>query len=365
MLAELTEDQKEIRDLVRTVLATRPIGGTGELSLPEQARADWATLAEELGVGALLVPEDHDGLGLGFAEFCAILTECGRALSPAPVLSSGLATLAVQLSSCQTARNRWLPAFATGTIGALALAEDDDQWFATTPATRAELLNDDTWRLTGHRLFVQDAELADVIVVTAATTHGRGLFLARTDDPTVTITPMPTMDPSRGQATVHFDATTADRLDTHTPDLVDTLHDHALVALAAEQCGIAEHALDLSVTYARERHQFGRPIGSFQAVKHHCADILVDVERMRSITQHGIWAIQTTHPERTTIAAAAQAICSESAVTTTLTAIQIHGGIGFTWEHELHRYTRRAKTNETYLGQPATHRNRIADHITT
>lgn len=365
MLSELSEDQREIQKLVRTVLEKQPVGGASGRPLTDEARAVWSTLAGELGVGALVVPERYDGLGLGFAELSTVLTECGRVLTPAPVLSTGLTALAIGASPSDAVREKWLPQFASGAVGAVALAEDNDEWFAPEPATTASKTNG-AWRVSGTRSFVIDAELADVIVVPARTGEGTGLFLVPTNQMVVEIVPMRTMDLSRGQAIVRFDEAAADRLDAPGEgSALERLRRRALLALASEQLGTAERALEMAVDYARERYQFGRPIGSFQAIKHRCADMLVDVERMRSMVQHGVWAIEHDVAEVATIASSAQAICSEGVVSTTLGAVQVHGGIGFTWEHDLHRYVRRAKSTEAYLGLPAIHRERVADGIVT
>ena len=366
MLSDLNEDQREIRDLVRRLLASQPVGGTTEGSSEQAARAAWSRLSGELGVGALTIPEEFEGLGLGFLELAAVLTECGRTLTPAPVLSSGLAVTALLLSDAHEVRADWLPRLAAGAIGTVALAEDDDDWFAAVPATRARPAGPG-WLLDGERLFVPDAQLADVIVVPAGTDDGPGVFLVPTDQAGVTVTPMRGMDLSRDQARIELRDAQAFRLDSagFGARLLEGLRSRAMVALAAEQLGTAERALEMAVEYAGTRHQFGRPIGSFQAIKHHCADMLVAVERMRSIVQHAVWAVETDAPRLPQIASTAKAICSEAVVYVTHTNVQVHGGIGFTWEHDAHRYVRRAKSTEAFLGLPEVHRTRVGDWLLT
>ena len=367
MLVEPDEDREEIRGTVRKALSAFPVGGgidEGD-DLRGAALASWEVLATDLGVGALAVPESRGGLGLGMSALAVVLEETGRALSPAPVLSTcAMATSALLSSTADEVVRPRLEAVMAGTVATIAFVEGDDDWFAAPRAVRAT--QDSTgWVLDGVKPFVLDAELASFFVVSAATDDGPGVFVVDADQPAVAVERMRTMDLSRGQARVVLTAARATRLDRQgdAEALLGVVRDTAMVALAAEQLGAAERALEMAVDYVKERHQFGRPIGSFQAVKHRCADMLVSVEKARSIVQHAVWALETGDPGLPRVASAAKAVCSQALVHVAFETVQVHGGIGFTWEHDAHRYVRRAKTTEVYLGTPAVHLERIAAHL--
>lgn len=355
---DLTEDQTEIRDLVRRTLADQQVGG-GDTPTDEAARITWALLSGELGVGGLIVPEEFGGLGLGLTDLAVVLRECGRKASPAPVLSSALATDALRRAEAGV-RERWLPRMAEGSVGAVCLASAGDDWFTTDIGVTATPA-DGGHRLDGTAHFVLDGALAEVLIVLADEAGTPGLYVVDPNDPSVTRTALPGMDTSRAQATITFSGTTAEALDPQDRgEAIRRLRHNAFTLLAAEQLGAAEYALEMAVEYARERHQFGRAIGSFQAIKHQCADMLIDVERMRSVAEHALNCADAESADLSSAASAAQVVCSTSATQVTLAAVQVHGGIGFTWEHDAHRLVRRAKASEAYLGLPSAHTTNLA-----
>ncbi|MGW0582397.1 acyl-CoA dehydrogenase family protein, partial [Streptomyces sp. NPDC002920] len=222
------------------------------------------------------------------------------------------------------------------------------------------------WRLTGAKTYVPDGHVADLLLVAARTPSGVSLFAVAADAPGLTRTTLPTLDQTRGQARVEFTGTPARLLGaegTAWPVLERTLAT-AAVLLAAEQVGGAAAALDGAVEYAKIREQYGRPIGSFQGIKHKCADMLMEIESARSAAYGGLWALDAGDEAEIAVASAlARVCCSEAFTRVAADAIQVHGGIGFTWEHPAHLYFKRAKSTETLLGTPSYHRELLAARL--
>lgn len=315
-----------MRESVRTLLARRsdvraamaaPLGYDDKL---------WSTMCEQIGVAALAIPEEYDGAGATLAEACVVLEELGRTLTPVPMLgSSVLCGQAVLLTGDDEACRRLLPGIAAGTtLAALA-------WSGVDGGVACVLADG---RIDGTAHYVLDGDLADVLLVVARTPDGLGLFEAAPSG--VRREQVTTLDPTRRLAVVSFDGAPARRLGSGGFD-VERLRQVAVVALAAEQVGGAARALELTVEYTKQRHQFGRPIGSFQALKHRMADVHVRVEMARSALFAAL-----TGDEPAEDAVTAKTVCSEAFRHAAAEMVQLHGGLAITWEHDAHLYFKRA-----------------------
>ncbi|WP_433920356.1 acyl-CoA/acyl-ACP dehydrogenase [Streptomyces canus] len=364
-----SEEQEQLGRTVRAFLThTSPETETRRLmETPEgYDRALWRRMGTELGLQGLAVPEEYGGAGCGPVEVGVVMEEMGRALLCTPFLSSAvLATTTLLRCADEEARKRLLPGLASGElVGTLALTEDSARWDASGVQLTARESNG-RWLLTGHKTFVLDGATADVVLTVARAGDGIGVFWVDGDAVGLTREPLPTMDPTRRQARLDYRDVTATRLRTHGDgwDLVSEVLDRAAVALAAEQVGVASRALDMAVEYAKVRQQFGRPIGSFQAVKHLLADVLLEVESARAAAHYALLASENEDPELPAVASLAKAFCSDACVQATEQNIQVHGGIGFTWEHPAHLYLKRAKTSQLLFGDPAYHRELLARRI--
>ncbi|MGW2287442.1 acyl-CoA dehydrogenase family protein [Streptomyces phaeochromogenes] len=376
-----SEEQEELRRTVRAFLAdTSPETEMRRLmETPEGFdRALWRRMGTELGLQGLAVPEEYGGAGYGPVEVGVVMEELGRALLCAPFLASAvLATTTLLRCDDEDARKRLLPGLASGElVGTLALTEGSPPGTgspggATTrwDAEGIRLTARDSagsWLLSGHKMFVLDGAAADVVLTVARTDEGISIFWVDGDAAGLTREPLPTMDPTRRQARLDYQDVPATRLRTSSGDgwdLVSQVLDRAAVALAAEQVGVASRALDMAVEYAKVRHQFGRPIGSFQAVKHLLADVLLEVESARAAAHYALLAAENEDPELPSVASLAKAFCSDACLQATEQNIQVHGGIGFTWEHPAHLYLKRAKTSQLLFGDPAYHRELLAQRI--
>jgi alkylation response protein AidB-like acyl-CoA dehydrogenase len=364
-----SEEQEELRRSVRRFLEEKsPITEVRRLmeTVEGYDPAVWEQMASQLGLQALAIPEEYGGAGFGYVELGIVFEEMGAALLCAPFFSTvALAANALLASGDEAAKKELLPGIASGeTIATLAYTEDSGRWDlegVTLPATKV----DGEWRLTGSKMFVLDGHEANLLLVAARTDKGPSLFAVHHDAPGLTRTPLVTMDLTRKQARVEFDSTPARLVGEEGgagPVLSKTL-DLAAVALASEQVGGAQRVLDMSVSYAKTRIQFGRPIGSFQAIKHKCADMLLEVESAKSAAYYAAWAAAEDSDELPVVASLAKSYCSEAYFHAAAENIQIHGGIGFTWEHDAHLYFKRAKTSELLLGDPAYHRELLAQRI--
>ena len=326
----------------------------------------WKQMAEQLGLQAIAIPEQYGGAGFGYVELTVIFEEMGAALLCAPYFSTvALAANALLSSGDEGAKKDYLPGIASGeTIATLAFTEDSGRWDLD-GITLGATGKGDQWTLDGEKMFVVDGHLATLLLVAARTGKGVSLFAVEPDATGVTRTPLATMDQTRKQARVGFSSTPARLVGEEgaaAPALSRTL-DLAAVALAAEQVGGAQRCLDMAVEYAKTRIQFGRPIGSFQAIKHKCADMLLEVESSKSAAYYAGWAAAEDSEEVPVVASLAKSYCSEAYFHAAAENIQIHGGIGFTWEHDAHLYFKRAKSSELLLGDPSYHRELLAQRI--
>ncbi len=363
------EEQEELRRAVRRFLTEKsPEAEVRRLMETTEGYdpAVWSQMGEQLGLQSLTIPEEYGGSGFSYVELIVVLEEMGAALLCAPYFSSvALGANAVLTSGDDAAKKYLLPGIASGeTIATLAFTEDSGRW-DTDGVTLQAAVSGDGWTLNGHKSFVIDGHVADLLVVVGRTPAGISLFGVKGEAPGLTRTPLATMDQTRKQARLEFADTPAWLIGTDggaAEGLSKTL-DLAAVALAAEQVGGAQRCLDSSVEYAKTRIQFGRPIGSFQAIKHKCADMLLEVESAKSAAYYAGWAAAEDSDELPVVASLAKSYCSEAYFHTAAENIQIHGGIGFTWEHPAHLYFKRAKSSELLLGDPAYHRELLAQRI--
>ena len=323
----------------------------------------WSQMSQQLGLQGLHLPEEHGGSGVGFGELAIVFEELGRTLLPSPYLATAaLGATAILNAGSPDEQGRWLPGIATGEqVATLAYAHALDGPAGLTVEARAD---GDGHRLTGSADHVLDGASARVIVVPARLDGELALFVVEGDAEGLTRTPLEGMDLTRRQARLDLDAVPAERLTGSDPQAaLDTTLDQAAVCLAAEMVGGAQVCLDMAVQYSKDRFQFGRPIGSFQAVKHRCADMLVDVECARSAVQYAAWAADEAPDELPTVAAVAKSFTSDAYVECANRNIYVHGGIGFTWEHDAHLYLRRATAAKALLGDPRRHRAALAAEL--
>ncbi|ONI78143.1 acyl-CoA dehydrogenase [Actinosynnema sp. ALI-1.44] len=364
-----TREQDELRDTVRRFLADRsPEGAVRHLmaSADGYDPAVWKQLTEQLGLTAIAIPEQYGGAGYSYAELVIVFEEMGRALLCAPYFATvAMAANLLLATPDESAKRDFLPVIANGSvIATVALAEERGRW------GEAEITLEATstaagWRLTGEKHYVVDGHTADLVLVVARAATGVSIFAVSRGDGGYTATPSETLDQTRKLARLSFDGTPA-RLVGEVGKgwpAVRQMLDLAAIALAAEQVGGAQKVLEMSVEYAKIRVQFGRPIGSFQAIKHKCADMLVAVESAKSAAYYAGWAAAENSPETAVAASLAKSYCSEAYFQAAAENIQIHGGIGFTWEHPAHLYFKRAKSSELLFGDAAYHREQLAKRI--
>jgi alkylation response protein AidB-like acyl-CoA dehydrogenase len=327
----------------------------------------WAEMAQ-LGLPAMHVPEEHGGAGFSYLELGIVLEELGRALTPTPMLSSiVLGANLVLLAADPGQRDELLPAVAAGerTL-AVALVDEGGSWDDAGSRTTAS--GDDEIALDGVKSFVVDGHTADTLLVAATTDGVLDFYVVDAAAPGVTRGRLETMDQTRKQARIELDGVrvpASARLGAPGSGAaaLARLYDLAAVALAFEQVGGAARCLEMAVDYAKVRHQFGRPIGSFQAIKHKCADMLVLVESAKSAAYYAGWAADADEDELQVVAPLAKSYCSDAFFTCAAENIQVHGGIGFTWEHDAHLYFKRAKTSQLMFGDPGRWRAILADRI--
>nr|WP_167108338.1 acyl-CoA dehydrogenase family protein [Mycobacterium sp. DL592] len=358
-----TDEQQQLRTAMRKFCADNFDESTIRQLMESEVPFDpavWHRLGSELGVLGLSVPEDDGGVGGSLVDQAVAVEEFGATLACGPLFGTVfLAIPALVASPAGPVRDALLADLVEGNkTAAFAVA---DKAGAFDPAAVRVTATADT--VTGTVERVVDAGAADEILVAATGPDGLGLYAV--DASGVTRTPLVTMDLTRPQATVVFDSAPA-RL-VAGPQEAQRVIDHALqvgsALLAVEQVGAAQHLLDLSVEYAKSRLQFGRLIGSFQAVKHKLADMLVDLEHARSTAYHAVWAISDGSDDPALAASIAQATASAAFSRIAADTIQVHGGIGFTWEHQAHLYFKRAATDAALLGTAEQHRSRIADIV--
>jgi alkylation response protein AidB-like acyl-CoA dehydrogenase len=336
--------------------------------------AFWAKLAEQGWLG-LIYPEAYGGAGLGFVDLTVLMEEMGRAVMPGPFFSTVLlGGLAILEAGSDAQKKEWLGKIAAGEAKAtLAFTEPNARWDAGAVTVTAREAGG-RYTLSGTKLFVLDAHLADVLIVVARTREGKrpeeglSLFLVPRGARGLDVKLLPTMDQTRKLCEVTFadvavgaDALVGAKDGAWAP--LSRVLDRATVALCAEMCGGAQRVLDMTTEYAKIRVAFGKPIGSYQGVKHKAADMLVEIENAKSLTYYAAWAMDENVPEAPLAASMAKAYVSDAYRRAAGTGIQLHGGIGFTWEHDLHLYFKRAKSSEFTFGDASWHRERVAQLI--
>jgi alkylation response protein AidB-like acyl-CoA dehydrogenase len=361
-----SEEQEEFRRQVRKWLEQNGASPIVRQLMETDIGFDrelWKETAD-LGWQAMAIPEEQGGAGFGYLELTILFEEMGRSLFPAPFLSTiGLAMPLISDLGTDEQKKEMLSAIASGekTV-AVAFTESSGQWDPAVVETSA-VADGDGWTIEGRKSFVVDGASADDLLVSAKTSEGIGIFVVAGASDAVTRRGLETLDQTRKLAEVTFSGAKAELLGAPASGVpaLRRMLDKAIVLLAAEQVGGAQKCLEMSVDYAKTRHQFGRPIGSFQAIKHKCADMLVQVESARSAAYYAGWAASEDTDELATIAPLAKSYCSEAYFFCASENIQIHGGIGFTWEHDAHLYFKRAKSSQLLFGDPAYHRARLGD----
>lgn len=363
---ELSEDQVALRDAAQSLLeGSCPTSRVRKVADTERHVDDelWAAMADQ-GWPGVERSVDDGGLGLGLVEVAVLCEQLGRHLAPVPfagtvvaqgalasAITSGALGAGSTTSLHDTDVGTWARRLATGeATGAVA-------WSRRVDAVRARLDRDGTWRLQGRSDPVVGGPSADVLVVLAGVDGAPALFTLASDDG-ARCTSEPAMDRTRSVGWLELDDRPALRVGGE--DAAAAVLDRAVAAVCAEMLGAADVVLAMTVQYAKDRVQFGRPIGGFQAVKHRCADMLVDVEGMRSATYYAAWAVGAQDPEASAAASAAKVWCSDAARRVMASGLQVHGGIGFTWEHDLHLFLKRSQLDQVTFGDAGYHRERIA-----
>ena len=367
MKLAMSAEQTELRDSVRRFLADRaPLTRVRELmdACDATDAQVWQHAAAQLGLQAIAIPEEYGGAGFSFVEQAIILEELGAALYTGPYLASAvLAATALMAGSDEAAKHDLLPGIASGeTVATVAFTEDDGSWDPETIGLSASA-HGDGWVLDGHKSFVLDGATAGLLLVVGRTGAGLSLFAVDGSAGGLTRTSLATLDQTRKLARCEFSSVAGRLIGSPGDAPLAKVLDVAAIALAAEQLGGAQRALDMAVGYAKIRHQFGRPIGSFQAIKHRCADLLTEVESLRSAVVYAAAAVAEDSPEVPMLASLVKALASDTYFHVAAENIQIHGGIGFTWEHDAHLYFKRAKSSELFLGDGSYHRERLAARI--
>ena len=361
-----TDEHEELRATLRAFLEQRSDEQAVRAQMESERGHDpevWKQMAEELGLAGLIIDEEHGGAGFTYVELLIAMEEMGRALLCSPFLGTAvLAANALKLAATETTQKELLPGIAAGQrVVSVAHAEPNGRW--DLEGIRLEAAKSgDGHALTGAKSWVLDGHVAEVLLVVARVDGGLGLFQVEGDAAGLSRTLIPSLDTTRKLAHLEFDGTPArlvsagDQSQAITKAIALTV-----AALAAEQVGGAQKCLEMSVEYAGSRLQFGRPIGSYQSIKHKCADMLVSVEFGKSAAYNACFAAAEDEEDLLEAVALAKSYCSEAYFRAAADTIQIHGGMGFTWEHPAHLYFKRAKASEILFGDPTHHREVLAD----
>jgi acyl-CoA dehydrogenase len=364
----VTDEQHALRNAVAELMARRSAEAEVRALMATDTGFDpavWRELAA-MGLTGLLIDEEYGGAGAGPVEMGIVQEEMGRALLVSPFMSTAVLVPNLLAETGDAAEcAAVLPRIAAGDlIATVAFAEDGSARLPTTIATSAGAIGG-AWHITGYKHFVLDGQSADLLYVLAGTDAGPAVFAVDAGAPGLDVTPLTTVDPTRKQCRLQFVDTPA-RLVGRPGSGVEVFTaalDRSAVALLSEQAGGARRAVEMATEYAKTRYQFGRAIGSFQAVKHMCADMLLEAESAVSAARFVAGSFAEQAPSRIADLALAQAYCSDAFVYVAATNIQVHGGIGFTWEHPAHLYLRRARSDAQLLGSPSWHRERYLQQI--
>ena len=365
-----TPEQQEFRGVLRRFFEEiSPPAAVRRLMETETGwdRAQWTQLNAQLGLCGVHVPEEYGGQGFGFVELGVVLEEMGRALACAPYFASTVLATTAILNAATTAQKAALlpPLVAGETVATLAFAEPNGRWDASgVEATASEAGG--KWRIDGVKSFVLDGHTADLILVLArrpgsSREAGLSLFRVRGDAPGLARRALKALDPTRKIARLEFTAVGAELLgeaEGAAAPFARTLA-QAAACLASEMVGGAERLRESALEFANMRIQFGRPIASFQSMKHKQADMLLEVELAKSAAYYAAQAAAEDDPDLVALASLAKAAATEAYLSTAIHTIQIHGGVGFTWDNDTHLWFKRAKSSEVFLGDPAWHRERL------
>lgn len=364
-----TDEQLQLRESVRRYLSDHAtVNRTRELMDDPVGfdRPSYNGLCNELGIGGIHIPEEYGGIGLSYVELCIVLEETGRALFPSPYLSSNvLAANALLLMGTADQKAEWLPLISSGErLATVALYEESNR---SDVADVQQCVTDQSF--TGTKSFVLDATVADVFIVVARdgpdSIDAPRFWLAHSNDSRIQSTAMESIDSTRRIGSVSFDGVKVELLgDTdRNHSEFDRFIDFGSVALANEMVGGAQWLLESSVEYANTRVQFGRPISSMQAIKHKCADLLLEIELAKSGAYRAAQAIAANDPAFPVYASIAKAVANDAYMQAAADAIQIHGGIGFTWDNDTHLWFKRAKSSQVLLGTSEIHRDQVLERI--
>ena len=370
MKFSFTDEQQEFRGVVRRFLADNSPTSAVRKVMETDAGVDaqvWKQLSGDLGLTAVHIPEAYGGQGFGISELAIAVEEMGRALLCGPFFASTvLAATAIMKAGTEAQKKALLPGIAAGkTIAALAFTEDNGRWDASGVGLAA-MSAGGKWKLDGAKSFVVDGHTADLIVVLArrpgsSGADGLSFYTVKGDARGLERKQLASMDPTRKLARLSFSGVEADLLGAEggaAKPLAETL-DIAAICLANEMVGGAELLLEQAIEFAKLRYQFGRPIASFQTLKHKAADMLLQVELAKSGAYYAAAAADEGDPELPALASLVKAAASEAYMQTAIHAVQIHGGIGFTWDNDTHLWFKRAKSSEAFLGDAAYHRERL------
>lgn len=357
MQVDFTEDQVRFREVVARFMQDKSQPATVRQLMESEAGSDpdvWRQLTGELGLTGTHLPEDFGGYGFGPVELGIALEEMGRYLYCGPFFASAvMAAGAVLIAGSTAAKNEILPGIAAGTTVA-ALVLDD----LNTVAGAGEQISARGGVLSGSAPLVIDAGNADLLIVIASSAEGLGLYAVSPGSEDVSIESVEALDPTRKLSSVTFSGVAAQRIGDLNERNLDSLWDYICVALAHEMVGGIQHLLDSTVEYTKLRYQFGRPIGSFQGLKHRLADLLMEVELAKAATHHAAFCLAAGEGDPES-ASMAKAMASDAYVKAAKEAIQMRGGIGFTWEEDTHLWFKRAKSSEVFMGTPSRHRERM------
>jgi alkylation response protein AidB-like acyl-CoA dehydrogenase len=353
---EFTDDQQAIKRTARDFLAAR-YGSEVMRALAEDERGftdeQWREVAE-LGWPGVLVSEEHGGLGLGAVELVVIAEEMGYALAPSPLHSDISAGLLLAAAGSSEQQERWLGPLAAGEVrGTLAVWDEQAGWAPDRSEVEAS-----AGALTATKIAVPDAASTDFLIVTAA---DGGHYLVESGADGVSVVAEPGLDPTRKLFRVSLSGAPAERLPGGDAESVAHAYATIITALAAENVGVAQRTMEMAVEYAKDRKQFDRPIGSYQAISHRCAQMLLEVEGARSLSYWAAWALDHEPETAPRAASMAKAYASDAGFRVCASSLQVHGGIGFTWEHDLHFFLKRATANAHAFGDARWHRDRVAE----
>jgi alkylation response protein AidB-like acyl-CoA dehydrogenase len=369
-----SEEQEMLRQSARALLEKECPSATVRKLMDDERGFDlalWRKMAE-LGWLGLVIPEQYGGGGLSYVDLVLVMEEMGRVVLPSPFIWTLMVAEAIKRAGSDSQKSSLLPRLATGElIATVAYLEPSSIWSAD-GITMSARKDGSGYVLEGTKLFVNDGHAADCILV-AARTEGSGnsgvtLFALESKRPGVAVTRLTTMDQTRKLSEIRFSGVKADAADIIGEpgrgwNTLSEILDRGKVMLAGEMMGGAQKVLEMTVDYAKVRVQFGRPIGSFQAVQHKCANMMIDVEGARSAAYYASWAVSNEVAEASLAAALAKAAASDAFRRVSAEGIQLHGGIGFTWDHDMHLYFKRAKSSEFTFGDANWNRELVAQGI--